>query len=134
MAGPRAEAEDVPEPKLRIRWITREEAETLLTHLPEWLAAMARFALATGLRQANVYGLEWSPVDLKRGVALVHADQAKARRAIGELGGWETLEMVNRPAHLAPERLKAHAARLSLTAQIRHNDDAVTRSDVAVSN
>jgi O-succinylbenzoate synthase len=30
-----------------------------------------------------VYGLEWSQVDPKRGVALVHADQAKARRAIG---------------------------------------------------
>ena len=72
-----------PEPKLRIRWITREEAETLLSNLPEWLAAMARFSLATGLRQANVYGLEWSQVDLKRGIALVHADQAKARRAIG---------------------------------------------------
>ena len=51
-----------------------------------------------------------------------------------ELGGWETLEMVNRYAHLASEHLKAHAARLSLTAQIRHNDYAVTRSDVAVSN
>ena len=202
-----------PEPKLRIRWIASEEAESLLSNLPEWLAAMARFSLATGLRQANVYGLEWSQVDLKRGVALVHADQAKARRAIGvplnedavavirkqlgkhlrrvfvgpdggqidtwytypaqqawvagckrsgienfrwhdlrhtwaswhvqlgtplyvlkELGGWETLEMVNRYAHLAPEHLKAHAERLSLTAQIRHNGDVPEKNEVAVSS
>lgn len=71
------------EPKQRIRWITREEVERLLAELPEWLAVMARFALATGLRQANVYGLEWTQVDLERRVAWVHSDQAKARRAIG---------------------------------------------------
>lgn len=51
-----------------------------------------------------------------------------------ELGGWETLEMVNRYAHLAPEHLKAHAERLSLTAQIRHNGDAPEKSEVAVSS
>jgi hypothetical protein len=33
-----------------------------------------------------------------------------------ELGGWQTLEMVNRYAHLAREHLKTHAERLSLTA------------------
>jgi len=44
---------------------------------------LARFALATGLRQANVLGLEWTQVDLVRRVAWIHPDQAKARRAIG---------------------------------------------------
>ena len=29
--------------------------------------------------------------------------------------------------HLAPEHLKAHAARLSLAAQIRHNGEVVTK-------
>ena len=66
----------------RIRWITREEAERLLALLPAHQAAMARFALATGLRQRNVCLLEWSQVDLQRRVAWIHADQAKARRAI----------------------------------------------------
>jgi len=46
----------------------------------------------------------------------------------------ETLEMVNRYAHLAPEHLMPHAARLSLTAQIRHNGDAPEKSEVAVSS
>jgi len=44
---------------------------------------MARFALATGLRQRNVCRLEWSQIDLQRRVAWIHADQAKARKAIG---------------------------------------------------
>lgn len=40
-----------PESKKRIRWITREEAHRLLAELPPHLAEMARFTLATGLRQ-----------------------------------------------------------------------------------
>jgi len=193
------------EPKQRIRWIREEEATRLLAGLPDWLAAMARFSLATGLRQSNVLKLEWTQVDLERRVAWVHADQAKARKAIGvplnedavvvvrgqlgkhlrrvfvahdgkpmdtwkttankawksacseaeikdfrwhdlrhtwaswhvqlgtplyvlkELGGWETLEIVKRYAHLAPEHLQAHAERVSFgsgaTAQIRHKPE-----------
>lgn len=67
----------------RIRWITRQEAERLCRELPDHLEAMARFSLATGLREANVTGLEWSQVDMQRKVAWVHADQAKAKKAIG---------------------------------------------------
>jgi integrase len=55
------------EPVRRIRWITREQAERLISHLPVHLAAMVRFSLATGLRQANVTGLTWQQVDLPRG-------------------------------------------------------------------
>ena len=71
----------LPEPSRRIRWLTREEAERLLAELPPHLAEMARFALATGLRERNVTGLEWSQVDLERRVAWIHPDQAKARKA-----------------------------------------------------
>jgi len=42
-----------------------------------------RFALATGLRQANVLHLKWSQVDLERRTAWIHADEAKGREAIG---------------------------------------------------
>jgi len=199
------------EPKKRIRWISKEEAEKLLAALPDWLAELARFDLATGLRQANVLALEWTQVDLERQVAWIHPDQAKARRAIGvplnedavavirrqlgkhlrrvfvgpdkepldtwtsaarsgwksgckragiidfrwhdlrhtwaswhvqqgtplyvlkELGGWETLEMVKRYAHLAPEHLKEYAERVSFgaTSQIRHKDVASKTEAVA---
>ena len=46
------------------------------------LADMAAFSLATGLRRANVTGLEWSQIDLARRLAWIHPDQAKARKAI----------------------------------------------------
>jgi integrase len=73
----------LPEPKRRIRWLTHEEAQRLIAELPEHLAEMVRFSLATGLRKANVTGLEWSQVDLQRRIAWIHADQAKARKATG---------------------------------------------------
>jgi integrase len=71
-----------PEPKRRVRWLTRDEAARLLAELPPHLAAMARFSLATGLRESNVTGLRWAQVDLDRRVAWIHADQAKAGRAM----------------------------------------------------
>lgn len=182
----------LPEPRQRIRWLKRDEANQLMDELPEHLADMMRFTLATGLREANVTGLRWDQVDLERRVAWIHPDQAKARRAIGvplntdavlvlrrwigrhqervfayrhsgreswapiikaggpawrkalkragienfrwhdlrhtwaswhvqsgtplhalqEMGGWASSEMVQRYAHLAPEHLAEHAARI----------------------
>ena len=72
----------LPEPKKRVRWLTKEEAEQLLAELPPHLKAMAEFSLETGLRQANVTGLTWDQVDINRQCAWIHADQAKAQRAI----------------------------------------------------
>jgi integrase len=70
------------EPTRRIRFLTQEEAQRLLAALPPHLADMAAFSLATGLRAANVTGLQWPQVDLARRLAWVRADQAKARKAI----------------------------------------------------
>lgn len=66
----------------RARWLTRAEAGRLIAELPAHLAAMARFTLATGLREQNVCRLEWSQVDLERRIAWIHADQAKAGKVI----------------------------------------------------
>ncbi len=60
--------------KSRIRWISREEADTLIALLPKHLAAMAEFSLQTGLRRANVTHLEWSRVDLARKTAWILGD------------------------------------------------------------
>lgn len=173
-------------PNRRIRWLTKDEAARLIECAPPHLAAIIRFALATGLRRSNIINLEWSQVDLQRRVAWIHPDQAKAGRAIGvalndsacaviseqlgrhrrfvftyegrlmrldantawraslrragitdfrfhdlrhtwaswlvqagvplsalqEMGGWESIEMVRRYAHLAPAHLGEHAKRL----------------------
>jgi integrase len=67
----------------RVSWITREKAEELIGYLPPHQAAMARFALTTGLRQRNVKRLKWADVDMQRRCCWIHSDEAKARRAIG---------------------------------------------------
>jgi len=72
----------LPEPNRRVRWLTRDEADRLIAEVPEHLKPMVQFSLETGLRRANVTGLEWSQVDLARRTAWIHPDQAKARKAI----------------------------------------------------
>ena len=65
------------EPKRRVRWITPEQSSTLLQELPEHQRETVTFALATGLRQANVVKLEWFQVDLARKTAWIPGDKAK---------------------------------------------------------
>jgi integrase len=62
--------------------------------IPTHLADMATFSLATGLRAANVTGLEWSQIDEERKLAWVHPDQAKARKAIAVPLNAEALSLV----------------------------------------
>lgn len=70
------------EPKKRVAFLTREQAEALIAALPEKYRMVVRFALLTGLRRANVFGLCWENVDLERGTAVVHGDEAKAGQRI----------------------------------------------------
>ncbi len=62
----------------RFQALTPEQASMFLAELPKHLAAMARFALATGLRDADVRGLRWENVDLGRRLVHVLAHEAKA--------------------------------------------------------
>jgi len=57
------------EPKRRIRFLTREEAEMLLEELPEHLCPVVQFALATGCRMGEILQMEWQRVDFGRRVA-----------------------------------------------------------------
>ena len=53
----------------RDRWLNREDADRLLSVCPPHLAALVRFALATGCRAREITGLEWTRVDLARNTA-----------------------------------------------------------------
>ncbi len=70
------------EPTKRVRWIAESEALTLIAVLPQHQRNPVKFALLTGLRKANIYGLEWTQIDLQRRIAWIHADQAKAGKNI----------------------------------------------------
>jgi integrase len=101
----------LPEPKRRIRWLTQEEAERLIGELPEHLAEMVRFSLATGLRKANVTGLEWSQVNLGRRIAWIHPDQAKSRKAIGVPLNAEAILVLRRQMGKHPRFVFTHRGR-----------------------
>jgi hypothetical protein len=47
------------EPTRRVRFLTRAEAEQLVAEPPKHLVPVVRFSLETGLRQANVTGLQF---------------------------------------------------------------------------
>ena len=75
-----------PMPSGRTRWLTQEEWLRLRKALEAespLLRQAAEFTLATGLRENNVLGLEWSQVDLKRRVAWLHGDQMKGKVPLG---------------------------------------------------
>jgi integrase len=84
----------LPEQSIRIRWLTHEESSRLLNELPKHLKDMARFTLATGLRESNVTGLQWSQLDMQRRCAWVHADQAKGKKAIAVPLNEDALEVI----------------------------------------
>ncbi len=92
-----------PEPRRRVRWLTPMQAQRLISELPEHLAEMVRFSLATGLRQKNVVRLEWSQVDIERRAAWIHADQAKARKAIPVSLNDTALDVLKRQAGKHPQ-------------------------------
>jgi hypothetical protein len=57
------------EPKRRIRFLTREDADRLHEALPEHLRPVVQCALATGCRMSEILHLEWTRVDFDRRVA-----------------------------------------------------------------
>ena len=73
-------------PPGRTRYLNKAEWQRLRTALTQespLLEQAARFTLATGLRENNVLNLEWSQVDMKRRMAVLHADQVKNRTTLG---------------------------------------------------
>jgi integrase len=66
----------------RIRWITKTESKRLIKEVPEHIAEMIRFSLATGLRHRNVTQLKWSQLNMTRRVAWIHPDESKTKNAI----------------------------------------------------
>ena len=66
----------------RDRWLTREEADKLIAVCPPHLAALVRFALATGCRAREITGLEWERVDLNRQTAWLNETKNGTPRGV----------------------------------------------------
>ena len=66
----------------RDRWLTHAEAETLIRCCAPHLAALVRFALATGCRATEITGLEWNRVDLDRKTAWLNQTKNGTPRGV----------------------------------------------------
>jgi integrase len=176
------------EPKHRVKWLWPKDARKLLNCLIPYMADMAEYDLATGLRQANVFDLKWHQIDFQRRTCEYYPENMKSGKplviplndtainvltrqlgkhekyvfvhsrnqpvkslnyklwkealdkagieedfhwhdlrhtwaswlvqngvslyALKEMGGWQSLEMVQKYAHLAPEHLVKHAMKI----------------------
>lgn len=70
------------DPIKTIRWLTQAQAERLIEELPLHLADMARFSLATGLRESNTRLLRWDQLDLSRAIGWIEASDMKAAKPL----------------------------------------------------
>ncbi len=66
----------------RLRFLSKAEWLRLQKELPEHVLAMATFAIATGLRQANLFSLKWAEVNLKEKLVWVDASESKSKKSI----------------------------------------------------
>jgi integrase len=66
----------------RDRWLNREESSRLIAVCPPHLAALVRFALATGCRAGEITGLEWNRVDLVRRTAWLNQTKNGTPRGV----------------------------------------------------
>ena len=66
----------------RDRWLTRAEADRLIACCAPHLAALGRYALATGCRASEITGLEWERVDLARNTAWLNQTKNGTPRGV----------------------------------------------------
>jgi integrase len=66
----------------RDRWLTKAEADQLIAVCLPHLAAIVRFALATGCRAREILGLEWKRVDLARQTAWLNLTKNGTPRGV----------------------------------------------------
>jgi integrase len=69
--------------KVRVRYLTHDQAKALLERLPAHQAEVVLFALATGLRQGNILGLTWDQVDMTRRIVTIEHGETKNGEALG---------------------------------------------------
>ena len=114
----------------RERSITAEQAEALLRELPAHQRDVVLFALATGLRQSNVVGLEWSHVNLAAGHAWVGANQSKDGKPIAVPLNATALAVLRRQLGKHPEKVFTYAGKPLGWANTRAWRNALKRAGI----
>ena len=63
----------------RLRFLTPEEAEKLISACPEWFRPVVVFALNTGLRAGEIFSMKWENVDFKNRVLRIEPGYTKTK-------------------------------------------------------
>lgn len=69
--------------KVRVRYLTHDQAKALMDRLHDHQREVVLFALSTGLRQGNILKLTWGQVDMARRIATVDHGDTKNGEALG---------------------------------------------------
>lgn len=70
------------EPKKRIRWLTKDEANRLLDSFDLiWMRDICQFALMTGARMSEILTMTWDKIDFTQKLAIVTSEIAKSGHA-----------------------------------------------------
>lgn len=119
------------ESKSRVRWITPDQAKTLLAQLPEHQRDIVLFALATGLRQSNVTRLTWSQVDMDRATGWIAADDAKNKEDIHVSPSLLAVEILRRQHGKHQQRVFTYSGRPVGQVNTRAWRSALQRAGIA---
>ncbi len=114
----------------RERALTPEQAKQLLDELPPHLRDMVLFTLLTGLRQANVLGLEWLRVDLERGHAWIDSSTSKNRYPITVPLNQDAIEILLRQVGKHPGRVFTYKGKPITNANTRAWREALKRAGI----
>jgi integrase len=114
----------------RERSLTVEQAKALLAELPEHQREAVLFALATGLRQSNVLGLEWRQVNLEQRHAWIDGWQSKNRRPIAVPLNAAALAVLQRQVGKHPTRVFTYLGKPLVTANTRAWQAAKRRAGI----
>lgn len=129
--------EDMPsiklykEPQGRIRSLSSDQAQKLLDELPEHQQQMVLFALATGLRQANVFKLSWEQVDLDRQHAWVDGKDSKTGVGISVPLNSVAIAVLQRQRGKHPTRVFTYRGRPINSANTKAWKKALTRAGIS---
>jgi integrase len=87
------------EPRGRVRWLTTDEAASLLQCLPDRVRLPVRWSLATGARKAETFALKWDDVDLIRRTATVMVKGGHQRAFLIE---GDAFDVINETPRIGP--------------------------------
>jgi integrase len=118
------------EPAGRVRFITPEQAEQLLSELPQHQLDMVMFALQTGLRQSNVFKLEWSNINLEKCHMWVNSDDSKNGKPIAVPLNKEAMAVLNRLVGRHPTRVFTYNGKPLGSANTRAWRSALKRAGI----